>query len=153
MAHGRIHAALRPAVDRFRNALDEEGQDGFRDALARFVRTYAFLSQLVSFADPALERDYLFCKALGRLIRRAPGEGLDLGEEVELSHLRQELVHEGSIALPDTDGEVQTILDGSGRRTDADEEPLSRIVEQLNERFGMNLTDADRLHLDAVAET
>jgi type I restriction enzyme R subunit len=151
-AHSRINSALQPAVDRFRNDLDEERQEGFRDALDRFVRTYAFLSQLVSFGDPALERDHLFCKALARLIRRAPGEQIDLGDEVELSHLRQEMTFEGSIELDENEGLVQTILDGSGPRDEAGQESLSAIIEQLNERYGLNLADADRLHLDAVAE-
>ena len=59
--HGRIHAALQPAIDRF-YALDGDNQDGFRDALDRFDRTYSFLSQLVSFGDTKLERDYLYCE-------------------------------------------------------------------------------------------
>ena len=148
--HARIATALAPAVDRFHHDLDEERQEGFRDALNRFVRTYAFLSQLVRFGDPALERDYLFCKALARLIRRAPGEGIDLGDEVELSHLRQDLTFEGSIGLEETEGEVQTILNSGGHHREADEDALSAIIEQLNARYGADLTDADRLHLDAA---
>ncbi len=151
-SHGRIHAALQPAADRFHEDLDEDRQEGFRDALDRFVRTYAFLSQLVSFGDALLERDYLFCKALARMIRRAPGGQIDLGEEVELSHLRQELTFEGAIALKEREGEVQTILDGAGKRVEPEQESLSTIIAQLNERYGLNLTDADGLHLNAVAE-
>jgi hypothetical protein len=48
--HARIHAALAPAIDRF-HALEAEEQEAFRDALARFARTYSFLSQIVSFTD------------------------------------------------------------------------------------------------------
>ena len=54
MDHGRLHAALGQAIQRF-GALAEDEQDHFRDGLSRFVRTYSFLSQLVSFTDPALE--------------------------------------------------------------------------------------------------
>ncbi|MGD9571966.1 MAG: RNA-binding domain-containing protein [Thermoleophilia bacterium] len=150
--HGRIHAALTPAVDRFHGDLDEDRQEEFRDALDAFVRTYAFLSQLVNFGDTALERDYLFSKALARMIRRAPGEVIDLGDEVELTHLRQEMAFEGSIDLTDTEGVVQTILDGAGRQTEPDQDSLSSIINQLNERYGLNLTEADALHLDSVAE-
>ncbi len=45
--------------------------------LTRFVRIYSFLSQVVSFTDVKLERDYLYCRALTRLLARPPGEGLD----------------------------------------------------------------------------
>ncbi len=151
-SHGRIHAALQPAVDRFHADLSEERQEGFRDALDAFVRTYAFLSQLVTFGDVALEREYLFGKALARMIRRAPGEQIDLGEAVDLSHLKQELTFEGSIALDGTDTGLPASLGGTGKRVEPEQESLSTIIDQLNERYGLNLTDADRLHLDAVAE-
>ena len=33
------------------------------------MRTYAFLSQVVSFGDSKLERDYIFCRALASRLR------------------------------------------------------------------------------------
>ncbi len=148
--HARIHGALQPAIDRF-HALSDEEQERFRDALDRFVRTYAFLAQLVSFGDTKLERDYLFCRALGAFIRRAPGTSLDLGSEVELTHLRHEMTFEGSLSLTSETGEVRTIFDGTGRTTEPAEEPLSHIIATLNERYGLNLTEADRLHFEGIA--
>ncbi len=150
-SHGRIHAALGPAKDRFYADLDEERREEFRDALDAFVRTYAFLSQLVNFGDETLERDYLFAKALARMIRRAPGEVIDLGEEVELTHLRQEMTFEGAMTL-EPGGEIPPSLGGPGKRAEPELDSLSSIIEQLNERYGLNLTDADALHLNAVAE-
>ena len=61
--HGRLYALLDPACERFKD-LDEQDRLGFKDALDKFVRTYAFLSQVVSFGDSKLERDYIFCRAL-----------------------------------------------------------------------------------------
>ena len=66
--HEQIHAAMQPAVERFK-ALDEEDQDMFRDAVGRFVRVYGFLAQIVKFANVDLERDYIYCRALSSLIR------------------------------------------------------------------------------------
>lgn len=150
--HARLHAALAPAVDRF-HALHEEEQDAFRDDLGRFVRTYSFLSQVVSFGDAVLERDYRYCRALSSLIRRDAGASLDLGAEVELTHLQLEPIFEGSLSLDSEQGEVSAIAHGRGPRHEAPEvSPLSRIVATLNERFGLKLTEADRLHLDAVAQ-
>jgi type I restriction enzyme R subunit len=85
--HSDADRHVQPAVDRFRE-LDEDEQTRFRDALNRFTRTYAFLSQIVTFSDVKLERDYLFCKALAAYLRHvrprypsrahppAPREGL-----------------------------------------------------------------------------
>ena len=88
--HEQIHAAMQPAVERFKD-FDEEDQDMFRDAFTRFVRVYGFLAQIVRLANVDLERDYIYCRALAMLIReKNAGWGIDLGSEVELSHLRHE---------------------------------------------------------------
>ncbi len=150
-ATARVYSALGPAVDRF-GALDEDVQEQFRDALNRFVRTYSFLSQVVVFGDSALERDYLCCRALASLIRRPAGGSLDLGPEVELTHLRHEQTFEGSVTLDPGQSEVTTIFgDGRGRQ-EPEEESLSTIIERLNERFGTNWTDADQLFVDQIFE-
>ena len=150
--HEQIHAAMQPAVERFKN-LDEEDQDMFRDALTRFVRVYGFLAQIVKFTNVDLERDYIYCRALASLIReKNPGWGIDLGSEVELTHLRHEKIFEGSISLPGEEGEVQTIYSGAGPLTDPEEELLSEIIARINERFGTNWTDEDRLVFEAAAQ-
>jgi type I restriction enzyme R subunit len=152
--HGRVYAALDPAVERFL-ALAEEDRLGFKDALDKFVRTYSFLSQIVSFGDTKLERDYLYCRALASRLRdEATTERLDLGTEVELTHLRTEMTSEGSLSLSAEGGEVRTVFgDGTGGRTEPGIEPLSQIVDTLNERFGLKLDDRDQLLFDQFEET
>ncbi len=145
-----VHAALAPAVDRF-HALDDLRKQEFRDRLDGFVRVYSFLSQVVSFQDTALERDYIFCRALGALIRRRSGDAVDLGGQVELTHLRQVLTSEGRVVVDSHGGEVRAIYNPEGDARPPEEEPLSRIVRDLNERYGMNLSEAHRLHLEAMA--
>ena len=149
--HEQIHAAMQPAVERF-HALDEEDKDMFRDALTRFVRVYGFLAQIVTFANADLEADYIYCRALARLTRGKPGESIDLSAEVDLTHLRHEKIFEGSIPLPGDEGEVQTIYSGDGRLGDPDEELLSEIIARINESFGTDWTDEDRLVFDAAAQ-
>ncbi|MCA1693389.1 MAG: DEAD/DEAH box helicase family protein, partial [Actinobacteria bacterium] len=152
--HGQVYALLDPAVERFK-ALDEEDRLGFKESLDRFVRTYSFLSEIVSFGESKLERDYVYCRALASKLRdETTIERLDLGTEVELTHLRSEITFEGSLALADDTGEVKSLFgDGSGRQQEPDVEPLSQIVETLNERFGLNLGEADQLLFDQFEET
>jgi type I restriction enzyme R subunit len=64
----KAYAALAPAKGRF-EAMEDEQRHEFRDALNRFVRTYSFVSQIAAFTDPALERDYVFCRALALYLR------------------------------------------------------------------------------------
>jgi type I restriction enzyme R subunit len=120
--HGRLHGVLSPAVARF-DALGEDEQERFRDVLSRFVRTYSFLSLIVPFGDTALERDYLFGRALLQLIRSDAGEAVDLGEAVELTHLRVEQGFSGSVSLDEDVGEVRTVYSGEGRAQELDPSP------------------------------
>jgi len=152
-AHGAIYAHLDPAVERF-HALSEEDQLSFKDALDKFVRTYSFLSQIVSFQDTRLERGYLYCRALASCLRDAHSvERLDLGSEVELTHLRNEQTFTGSIALESEVGEVRSVFgDGAGKKNEAEFEALSHIVEVLNEKFGTELGEADQLLFDQFEE-
>jgi type I restriction enzyme R subunit len=152
--HGQVYAILDQAVERFR-ALDEEAKVGFRDALNKFVRTYAFLSQIVSFTDSKLERDYAYSRALAAKLRdESTIERLDLGTEIELTHLRTEMTHEGTLSLTADEAEIKTVFgEGMGRQNEPPVEPLSQIVDELNERFGLNLDERDQLLFDQFEET
>ena len=150
--HPKLHALLDPALERFK-ALPEEEQNELRSALQRFVNAYRFLAQIVSFTDSNLERDYLYCRALQSLL---PGTGsgrLDLGTELQLTHLRLEQTWEGSAAPEDTEGELRAIFDGRGKQHEPETEKLSQIIEIINERFGLSLGEADQLLFDQFEQT
>ena len=151
--HGKVYAGLDPAVERFRD-LDEDDRLAFKDALDKFVRTYSFLSQVVDFGDSKLERDYIYCRALAARLRDASTvERLDLGEEVELTHLRNEVTFAGSLSLDAEEGVVKTIFgEGRGKQGEPNVEHLSEIVDELNERFGLNLDERDQLLFDQFEE-
>ena len=108
--HGRVYSLLDPAVERF-HGLSEDERLAFKDALGKFVRTYAFLSQVVSFGDAKLERDYLYCRALPSVLRGVNTvERLDFGSAVELTHLRHEATFKGALTLSADQGEVRTVF-------------------------------------------
>ena len=152
--HGQIYAALGPARDRF-EALDDEARVTFKDLLNRFVRTYSFLSQIVAFGSTTLELDYLYCRALAAYLRDAnTSEKLDLGSEVALTHLRNEMTFSGALQLETEAGEVAWLLgDAAGGAKEPEMEPLSQIIGVLNERFGINLTEIDQLLFDQFEQS
>ncbi len=143
-----VYAALAPAKGRFEGLGDEERLE-FRDALNRFVRIYSFVAQIAAFTDPGLERDYVFCRALSLYVRdTGTVERLDLGDEVELTHLRNQITFSGSLSLESEVGEVRSFGEGGGAQQELEPEHLSSIVEVLNERFGTSLTEVDKLLFD-----
>lgn len=147
--HAELYRHLQPAVERFDELLnrgdeaDWEAAETFRAELTDYVRKYGFLAQIVPYADPELERLYLYGRhLLNRLPRRGDG-GVDVGE-VDLSHLRVEKTGEHDVSLnPEGTAEMKGFGDGSGGAKEPEKSLLSELVERFNERFGTSFTDDD----------
>jgi len=143
-----VYANLNPAVDRF-SGLDAEGQAAFRDSLKSYVRAYAFLAQVMPWTEADLEQFYLYGKALQPLLPAGAEEALpQISDSVLLTHLRTEAkAAEQDLSLERGTDEPGVALPGGGvgPQNEAQRERLSQLIESLNERFGMNLTDADRV--------
>ncbi|GIX49465.1 MAG: hypothetical protein KatS3mg131_3676 [Candidatus Tectimicrobiota bacterium] len=149
----RIHAVLAPVVGRYRELTEEERHD-FRSQLGDYVRLYAFLSQVLTFADPELEKLYQFARYLRRLL---PADRDDLPREIQqnidMESFRIQQTYRGKIGLDRKTG----ILDPQGTRREyaippEELEPLSRIIAELNERFGLNLGPEHRLTVNQMME-
>jgi type I restriction enzyme R subunit len=78
---------------------------------------------------------------------------LRLSDEVGLQYYRLERVFSGSIEVREGDTEyVKSPTDvGTGRAKDK-KAPLSEIIQVLNERFGTNFTEEDRLFFEQIKE-
>ncbi|MFZ5569976.1 MAG: type I restriction endonuclease subunit R [Thermodesulfobacteriota bacterium] len=152
--HAHMQRHLQPAVDRFKSLQDPEKRREFRDKLGGFVRVYAFLSQIIPYADPELEMLYSFGRFLGpHLPMDRDALIIKVGEDVALQYYRMERVFAGPITLKD--GEQQFVKSptdvGTGNVTD-EKAPLSEIIEVLNERFGTQFSEEDRLFFQQIKE-
>ena len=149
-----LNAATDPAVDRWRG-LDEEERELFRTALRDYVRAYAFIAQIAPPMGAELEGLYFYGKYLQtRLLDDEDPGTVDLGDAVVLTHLRTELTAEaaGPAVLGGEQDPLQAFHDGTGRQNSMPEERLSELIAALNERFGMNLGDADRIWFEQQEE-
>ena len=148
-----MYRALNPGVDRFK-ALDEEKQDEFRNTLSGYVRQSSFLSQVMPFSDPDLEKLYTFARFLERkLPKDAKKSALDLDGDVALNYYRLQKLSEGQVMLSLGEGVALRAPTDVGTRKAPDVEAhLSEIIEVLNERFGTEFTKADQLLFDQFIE-
>ena len=147
--HKKVHAAIKPTLDRY-TGLEDDDPELFRKAMNEYLRLYGYLSQAVSFVDTQMERDFIFLAALKGFLRPETGDSIDVSEKVILTHLRQQKTSEGSIGLGAGQRELPPVDIGSLDVFDPDHDRLSRIIERLNERYGLNLVTGDRLHLEAI---
>jgi type I restriction enzyme R subunit len=152
---GLLHAALNPAVTRFGDEPDEDRQDEFRALLVSYVRLYGFVSQIAVFGDPDLEKLYVFARLLRTKLPKRLGGGLiDLDDDVLLTYYRMDKTHEGAVALPV--GETQVIKGasevGTGKQKDDDLSALSKVIDLINERFGTDFAEGDRLLMEQALD-
>jgi type I restriction enzyme R subunit len=149
----QLYAALAPVIERFGEMSPDE-QHEFRGQLTDFVRLYGFLSQVLTFVDADLERLYVFARNLRRLL---PTDRAELPREVQqnidMESYRIQQTASGKIALPRQVGVLDPIA-GRGRYASPDEEmeALSRIIADLNERFGLELGPEHRVTLGQMME-
>jgi type I restriction enzyme R subunit len=153
--HAHMQRHLQPSVDRFKAMDDEERRSEFRDKLSSYVKVYSFLSQIMPYVDPDLELLYSFGRLLlPHLPLERDGSTVKLGDEVGLQYYRLQRVFSGAIELREGEGDygVKSPTDvGSGKAKD-EKAPLSEIIEVLNNRFGTNFTDEDRLFFEQIKE-
>lgn len=140
-----------PAVDRYR-ALPEEAQDEFKKGLRSWTNLYAFLSQIMPFTDADLEQFYAYAKLLqARLPKRQLSEALHLDDEVALAYYRLQKIKEGAIELAkEGTGELSGTLEAGLKRAKEEEALLSEIIHVLNDRFGTEFEEADKLFFDQI---
>ena len=147
----RLYATLEPARLRFAELDPDEGGD-FRGQLTDYVRLYSFLSQVITFADSDLEKLYVFARHLRRLLP-ADSEALprEVQQNIDMESFRIQRTSRGRIALERQAWPLDPA--GSKPRGDAaaeELETLSRIIEALNERFGLNLGPEHRVTLESI---
>jgi type I restriction enzyme, R subunit len=152
--HKLINAVLDRSVARF-DEREEAEQEEFRGLLTAFRNLYGFLSQILPFFDEELERLYAFVRNLAAKLP-LPGDGtrFTLDDDVALRFFRLQQVSEGTIDL--SRGQAEPLKGptdlGTARQKDT-EIALSTLVDQLNERFGTDFTEADQLFFDQVRAT
>lgn len=150
-----LYGYPQPAVDRFR-ARGEEERKEFRGWLKAFVNLYSFLSQIMLFQDPDLERRHTFLRLLQLKLPSVHASAPPpFDEEVSLKYYRLQQISQGDIQLASGEpAPLKAPLDIGTRAVKDETASLSEIIDILNERFGTEFTQADQLFLDAVqAET
>ena len=152
--HARMQRHLQPAVDRYKGIKDEDKRREFRDKLSGYVKVYAFLSQIIPYADADLEKLYSYGRfLLPHLPLDRDTTVIHIGDDVTLEFYRLERIHSGVIDLKA--GEPRGVSSptdvGTGKPKD-EKVPLSEIINVLNERFGTDFSEEDRLFFQQIKE-
>jgi type I restriction enzyme R subunit len=151
--HAQLNAMIDPAVDRFIHLPSDEQKEDFKHALTSFVRLYSFLTQIMPFYDIQLEKLYTYSRFLLKKLPKDETNPFQLGDDVSLEYYRLQKMGEKSFVLEDeAEGYLSGIKDAGSGKAEEEKVHLSEIIEMLNERFGTEFKEADRLFFHQIEE-
>ncbi len=145
----KLHAILSPIVELFKGKSKRE-QVEFKKTLRRYQNIYGFLSQLIPFSDINLEKLYIFNKLLQKKLPTINNPlPYTVLQDVDIDSYK--IVNKGMKEIHLTaDGELQPISSTVGEFSPETNEKLSKIITDLNDAFGTDFTDDDKVFLGVV---
>lgn len=142
---GKLQAPIKPALDRF-EALEEEKQDLFKSTLARFNRIYGFITQVCRLFDKDIHKFRVYAKFLYTMLPKGGRDKVYIDDKVLLEYYRLEKDFEGGIELESTPEGFRPITGEAGRK-EKKRDPLTVIIDKINEKYGTNFTEMDKVLL------
>lgn len=150
----KLQPILNEVCRRYEELLDEDQQNDFKADAKSFVKLYSFLRGVITFTDIELEKYYVFLTALLKKLPYIKSSlPLDVLGEVELHSFKIQHKYTTDLELTSADGSMEGMKPGGGGKSPEDElDLLTNIIKILNETFGLDLTDEDRVDFERMKD-
>lgn len=142
---GKLKAKIQPALDRY-DALESEKQDMFKSTLSRFNRIYSFITQVCRLFDKDIHKFSIYAKFFSMMLPKGGSEKVYIDDKVLLEYYKLEKDFDGSIKLEPT-SEGFTPITGEAGRREKQKDPLTIIIDKINEKYGTAFTEMDKVLL------
>lgn len=148
---GVLNGILDGYVQRFSERLVDEQED-FRSKAKEYIRKYAFISQIITYEETRLEKLYIFLRFLVKKLpftpERLPVEVLD---SIDMESYKIVKKGDVKIELEDEAGIIEPMSSSSRSMQEEEKELLSKIIRDVNDKFGTAFTDDDRVVMKDMA--
>lgn len=145
---GKMTSALKPVADRY-NTKTADDRYNFRRQVRSYIKWYGYISQVCRMFDTEMQKEYVFCSYLHRLLPAESVKMIDLEGALKLEFYKLDQTFKGEIGLMDQSG-VYEAANGKGKAVPEQKEPLEEVIQKINELFAGDFTDADRVMLYAL---
>jgi type I restriction enzyme R subunit len=148
----KLQPILNEVVNRYTVQLDEDQKVSLKANIKNFVRLYRFLSQIITFTDVQLEKNYVFLsdlfKKLPANLNTLPTEVL---EEIDLDSYKLQHQFTTDLGLQSQNTAMQGMSPGGdGKKEEEELEWLTRIIKVLNDTYGLDLKDEDKVEFERM---
>lgn len=149
---GKLTSLFKPIISKY-NDLPEDKRFDYKKTVRNFVKWYSYITQISRMFDKRLHEEFTFCQYLVKLLPRATSKDVDLDDKLRLEFYKLEKEFKGNITLNPTQ-EDKTLVNvkklktgGTGKDEDV---LLDLIITNINEKFGGNFTDADKVLVEII---
>lgn len=146
-----LHNLLSEPVKRF-SGRDKEDQVEFKKKIRRYQSIYSFMAQLLPFSDLSLEKLYIYLKFLSKVLPTINNPlPFNVLEDVDMDSYKIDTrAEEESITLGEGEGTLKPMSPSDPGYRPEERSRLSEILEALNQTFGTDFTDSDRLLVSQI---
>jgi type I restriction enzyme R subunit len=147
----KLHPIVDEVVENWKRLETEEMKDEFKSTIQSFIRLYSYISQITTFTEVRWEKLYVFLRFLNKKLPKKEGEKISITDTIDLNSLRIQYIGKEKLSLDDKIGELEPLSDtGSKTQQEEEKELLSEIIKRVNEVFGIELKDEDKVDLMSV---
>ena len=146
----QLDPILDACVSVYREQLDEDGQVDLKGKAKAFLRAYGFLATILPYTYAEWEKLSIFLTFLVPKLPAPVENDLSKGilEAIDMDSYRVEKQAVQDIQLPDKGAEIGPVpTEGGGQKPVPEMDPLSKIINDFNERFGnIEWKDQDKIN-------
>ena len=149
-ALGRLAGLFRPVIARY-NDLSEDDRFTVRDYIRKFNGAYSYITQLVRLHDKDLFNEYQYTLHLVRLLPRVGGDDfVNIDDKIKLEYASLTEAFKGAIVLDEKPPVFMPNGSIAPKVPSKKKDTLQSIIDKVNERFGGEFTDADRVIIEGI---
>ncbi len=145
---GKMTSALKPVADRY-NKMASDERYNFRRQARSYVKWYGYISHVCRMFDAQMQKEYVFCSYLLKLLPAESVQMIDLEGVLKLEFYKLEQTFKGEIELVNQSGLYEPAA-GKGNAVPEQKEPLEDVIKKINDLFAGNFNDADRVLIYAL---
>jgi type I restriction enzyme, R subunit len=138
-----LTTCIKPGLDRYKFK-DNQDKENFKTYLERFIRIYSFISQVCRMFDKDMQKFFVYARLLAKCLPKDVTEKVEISDKIVLEYYKLSKTFDGDIALESTGdylGNIKGYTSGREKKKDT----LSVIIEKMNERFGTQFTEQDKV--------
>tara|TARA_A100001035_G_scaffold249555_1_gene220305 strand:+ start:58 stop:843 length:786 start_codon:yes stop_codon:yes gene_type:complete len=147
-----LNTIVDPIRKKYMSIENDEEQSTFKSKIQSYIHVYGYLSQIITFEDIDLEKNFIFLKFLNANLPKKKGDNVYIANAVEIESLRiQKIFEKVKSPVPETQY-VAPPKFGTGGDLPSEYDLLSELIKQVNSTYGGNLTDEDKVQLRRLNE-